>query len=70
MITVSALRNTLEEMKTIYPFNDEKTMFRLSGNPIKCHDSVVEIKTVDEETGIEVIMAKDAWKGSEENAFD
>ena len=66
MITIKALKNTLEEMKNIYPYKDEKTMFRLGRNPIRCNDSVVEIKTIDEDTGIEVIMAKDVQEGSEE----
>lgn len=62
MIAVDALYKTLEEMRCIYPFKDEKTMFRMARNELRCAETVVEIKTVDEETEIEVIMAKDAGK--------
>lgn len=60
MITVEALYKTLDEMKTIYPYKDEKTVFELTKNPYLDTDSVIKIETKDEETGIWVQLAKDA----------
>ncbi len=57
MITVEALKNALEEMKTVYKFDDKETVFRMSRD-LKMYSETVEIKTIDEKTGIEVIMAK------------
>ena len=60
MITVEALYKTLDEMKTIYPYENEKTIFKLEGNIVTCQDSIVTIETKDEKTGIWVKMSKDA----------
>ena len=57
-MTLKQFNDTLEEMRTIYPFKDEKT--RLGELKDLCSDSLrqVEIVTTDEETGIQIIMSK------------
>lgn len=55
--TVKQFKDTLEEMRKIYPFNDDKT--RMSTHNILSHESnYLEIQTVDDETGISVCLAK------------
>ena len=62
-ITVKSLFETLEEMKTIYPFQDEKTLLNLGRSMERCEGSLVEIQTTDDKTGIKVALAKDAsWE--------
>lgn len=70
MITVEALKNTLEEMKTIYQFDDKKTVFRMSRDLKMCSETVVEIRTIDEKTGIEVIMAKNGAEDARKEGID
>ena len=47
----------LDEMKTIYPYEDEKT--RLSTHDVfSMSHHALEIETVDEDTGIKIVMSK------------
>ena len=67
-ITVKAIMETLDEMRKIYPFEDEHTRFELNKNPLKDKRTVVGIKTIDKATGIEVHLAKDAeWESIKVN---
>lgn len=55
--TVKQFKDVLEEMKKVYPYDDEKT--RLS--TIDIYRNVpccVEIITTDEATGVEIMMQK------------
>ena len=55
--TVKQFKDVLEEMKKVYPYDDEKT--RLS--TIDVYRNVpcsVEIITTDKATGVEIIMQK------------
>ena len=60
MITVEALYNTLEEMKTIYPFEDDKTAFELNESAYMMTNSDVVIQTRDEKTDIHICLTKNA----------
>lgn len=63
VVTVKALFETLDEMRKIYPFQDEKTLLNLGRSMDRCEDSIVEIQTTDDKTGIKVGLAKDAgWE--------
>lgn len=55
--TVKQFKNALEEMKKIYPYDDEKTQLTTHNIMTMSHD-VLEISTTDENTGIRVVMAK------------
>lgn len=55
--TVKQFKDTLEEMRKIYPFKDDET--RLSThNIISRENNYLQIQTVDDETGISVCLAK------------
>lgn len=60
-MTLKQFNDTLEEMRTIYPFKDETT--RLGELRDLNSDSLrqVEIVTTDEETGIQIIMSKGVY---------
>ena len=56
-VTVKQYKDLFEEMKKVYPYNEEKTIVSyliqpLTGLPI------LKIETEDEETGVTVIMSK------------
>ena len=70
MITIEALKTILKEMKTIYPYESEKTLFRMSRDLHMCSETVVEIKTIDEKTGIEVIMSKNGAEITRKDGID
>lgn len=55
--TVKQFKDMLEEMKKIYPFEDEKTQLS-THNVLSMQNDALEIKTVDEKTGITIIMSK------------
>lgn len=56
--TVKQFLDTLEEMRSIYPFEDDKT--RLSTNNRNSFDhNALTIVTKDERTGVWVEMSKD-----------
>ena len=62
--TVKQFKDMLEEMKTIYPYDDEKTL--LSTDCVRTMSSDrLEIRTVDEKTGVTIVMAKDVERGGE-----
>lgn len=55
--TVKQFLNTLEEMRTIYPFKDDKT--RIQTRDIQSLDhNHLSIVTQDDETGIWIEMSK------------
>lgn len=49
-------------MKTIYPFEDDKTGFELERNAYTTSNSNVVIQTRDEKTNIHVCLTKDAGR--------
>lgn len=60
MVTVDAIYKTLEKMRTIYPFKDEDTVFRMDRSMMRGEDSVVCIATLDEDTNVRIRLEKDA----------
>lgn len=61
-ITVEMVIDTLEEMRTIYPFKNEDTLFNLGENSYTMERSKVEIITNDEKTGVQVHLSKNATR--------
>jgi hypothetical protein len=55
--TVKQFKEALEEMKTIYPYQDEKTVIQ-TRNAINMGHNHLSIATRDEKTGILVEMSK------------
>lgn len=55
--TVKEFKDILDEMKGIYPYEDEKTWLSTHNILTREPDSL-EIATVDETTGISIVMAK------------
>ena len=68
MITVEALYRTLEEMRGIYPFEDDKTAFELRSSAYTMTNSDVVIQTRDEMTDIHICLTKNASR--KEGVFD
>lgn len=60
MITVKALYRTLEEMRSIYPFEDDKTAFNLERSAYTMSNSDVVIQTRDKKTDIHICLTKNA----------
>lgn len=56
--TVKQFKDALEEMRTIYNFDDEKTRISLR-DPCTISATCLAIVTTDEKTGITVRMDKD-----------
>lgn len=55
--TIKQFKDTIEEMRAIYPFDDDKayiTTYNLRSEKNK----VLRIHTTDEKTGIEIVMEK------------
>jgi hypothetical protein len=65
-MTIKQLKDTLEEMKTVYPYKDETTKM----SDLQALDPrnrwAVEIITTDEPTGIRVVLSKSIEAESEE----
>lgn len=55
--TVKQFKDTLEEMKKIYPFDDEKTRIS-SHNHFTNNANSLTIITTDEETGVNIELSK------------
>ena len=69
-MNVSELQECLERMRTIYPFQDDKTKIRLEKNPSKCDVSVC-ISTYDEESDVTIDMdaTPRSWRLDGENLY-
>ena len=63
--TVKQFKNALEEMRGIYPFNDENTKI-CTFDPRTTRNDRLYICTVDEKTGIEITMTKRIGKVKEQ----
>lgn len=62
--TVKQFKDMLEEMKTVYSYDDEKT--RLSTHNIFSRENdSLELETIDEKTGIKIVMSKCVERGAE-----
>lgn len=59
--TVKQFKDTLEQMKTIYNFDDEKTYIQTRNLESNYRDTV-SIVTCDENTGITIEMTKNVTK--------
>lgn len=62
--TVKQFKDMLEEMKTVYPYDDEKAYLSTENIRDMSH-SHLELRTVDEKTGVTIVMAKDVERGEE-----
>lgn len=58
--TIKQFKDTLEEMKTIYNYDDAETIMS-THNILTLSNDYLEIKTVDEKTGITIVMAKEVY---------
>ena len=58
--TIKQFKDTLEEMKTIYNYDDDETIMS-THNILTRSNDYLEIKTVDEKTGITIVMAKEVY---------
>lgn len=55
--TIKQFKDAIEEMRKIYPFKDEYTQLSTYNIMSKEHN-MLELRTVDKETGITVCMSK------------
>lgn len=65
-MTINQLKCVLAEMKRIYSYDEKKTEVGTMNLISQTHNRV-EIHTVDELTGIEIVMAKVVKRGEYEN---
>lgn len=62
--TVKQFKDTLEEMRSIYPFKDDKTYIQTRDIVSLGHDQL-SLATTDEKTGILIEMSKKVTRGNE-----
>lgn len=56
--TVKEFLDTLEEMKKVYPYKEEDTAIcTVAFETFDVHNSI-QLRTVDEETGVTILMSK------------
>lgn len=55
--TVKQFLTALEEMRTVYLFDDEKTSVSINHNPISLEERL-SVATTDERTGVVIEMSK------------
>ena len=55
--TVEQFKDAIEEMRTIYPFDDDEA-FMSTYDLRSCSHDHLQIHVVDEKTGIDIIMSK------------
>lgn len=55
--TVKQFKDTIEEMKSIYPFDDEKAYMRTHDLMAK-DNRKLQIQVTDEKTGVLIVMEK------------
>lgn len=58
MFKVSEVKEALEEMRKIYAFEDDKTEMDYSHNMQCSRPEGIKIYTVDEKTGVEIMLRK------------
>lgn len=56
-VTVKQYKDLLEEMKTVYPYKDEKTNVNYMVDMMTRYPRL-EIQTEDEKTGVTIVMSK------------
>lgn len=56
-VTVKQYKDLLEEMKKVYPYEDEKTNINYMFDMISRYPNL-EIQTKDEKTGVIIVMSK------------
>lgn len=62
MVTVNGVIKTLDTMREIYPFEDDKTIFAMDNAYRSCENSILRISTLDKETGVRVMLEKDVYE--------
>ncbi len=59
MISVTQLKEILADMKKIYDYDETNTMLQINDNPMRSVKNIVEIRTTDKETGINITLKKE-----------
>lgn len=63
--TVKEFLETLDEMRTVYPFKDEETfMCKIDPRTFDCNNAI-SLRTVDEKTGVTIHMSKPVTSSKE-----
>lgn len=55
--TVKQFKDTLEDMRKVYPFEDDKTRMGTE-DPIRMSHDMLYLDTVDETTGVRITMSR------------
>ena len=62
-MTVEEFKDILDEMRQVYPYRDEETLFGTSYDPREAQStSRVELYTKDQATGVYITMRKDGTR--------
>lgn len=59
-MTVKEYTDILNKMRSVYPYDDEKTYIRVDLDLKSASRNVVTLKTMDERTGITVVLTQEA----------
>ena len=59
-MTIARLNEVLDEMRTIYPFEDKETYIQLGDKVTGRWSDLIDIQTKDKKTGITISMSKHA----------
>ena len=61
MPTIQDFKDTIEVMRGIYPFSDDKA-FIAQTNDLRNRKSLLELNTIDEDTGVEISLKREYIK--------
>lgn len=64
-MSITQLKSTLDEMRKVYKFDDDKTYFANMHDKISDSQRHVEIISRDEATGVNIVMSKDVLENRE-----
>lgn len=66
-MTIKQFNDVIKDMKTIYPFEDDKARLADTRDVISCAERHVEVLVKDERTDITIVMSKDIdiWENKE-----
>lgn len=58
MNKISDVMKTIEEMRKVYPFENENSMIEITDDIVTREKGVIKIQTIDKESGTVVLLSK------------
>lgn len=66
-MSITQLNNTLDDMRKVYKFDDDKTYFASMHDILSDRQTHVEIISKDDATGVKIVMSKDVHTAFDED---